>query len=100
MFITAQAVWFNTSKNASADDSGWAKFQLKTPVTVDLVQQSNGTLGEIANDLRVAPGTYNSILLLPVDPTLGLTTSAQALGASQRTRKPTTPTPAALTRSR
>jgi Domain of unknown function (DUF4382) len=65
VFITAQAVWFNTSANAGPDDSGWAKFPLKTPVTVDLVQQSNGTLGELANDLRVAPGTYNSILLLP-----------------------------------
>jgi hypothetical protein len=81
VFITAQAVWFNTSKGAGPDDSGWAKFPLKTPVTVDLVQQSNGTLGEIANDLRVAPGTYNSILVLPVDPTLALTASAQALGA-------------------
>ncbi len=82
VFITAQGVWFNTAKGASPEDSGWAKFQLKTPVTIDLVQQSNGTLGEIANDLRIAPGTYNSILVLPVDPTLGLTTSAQALGAA------------------
>ena len=82
LFITAQAVWFNTNKDANPDDSGWAKFRLKTPVTVDLVQQSNGTLGEIANDLRVAPGTYNSILVLPVDPALGLTASAQALNAS------------------
>lgn len=81
VYITAQAVWFNTKKSASPDDSGWARFSLKTPVTVDLVQQSNGTLGEIANDLRVAPGTYNSILVLPVDPTLALTASAQALGA-------------------
>jgi uncharacterized protein DUF4382 len=82
VFITAQAVWFNTKKSASPDDSGWSKFPLKTPVTIDLVQQSNGTLGEIANDLRLAPGTYNSILLLPVDPALPLTTSAQALNAT------------------
>jgi trimeric autotransporter adhesin len=82
LFITAQAVWFNTNKDATPDDAGWAKFQLKNPVTVDLVQQSNGTLGEIANDLRVAPGTYNSILLLPVDPSTPLTASAQALGAT------------------
>jgi hypothetical protein len=82
VFITAQAVWFNTAKGASPDDSGWAKFQLKNPVTIDLVQQSNGTLGEIANNLRVAPGTYNSILVLPVDPTLAPTASAQAIGAT------------------
>ncbi len=83
VFITAQAVWFNTNANASPDDSGWAKFQLKTPVTVDLVTESNGSLGELADDLRVAPGTYNSILLLPVDPSMALTDSATALGASQ-----------------
>jgi Domain of unknown function (DUF4382) len=77
VFITAQEVWFNTNGNAGADDSGWAKFPLKTPVTVDLVQQSNGTLGELANDLRVAPGTYNSILLLPYTAT-GATTTASA----------------------
>jgi len=82
VFITAQAVWFNTNKGATPADAGWARFQLKTPVTVDLVQQSNGTLGEIANDLRVAPGTYNSILLLPVDPATPTTTSATALGAT------------------
>jgi Domain of unknown function (DUF4382) len=77
VFITAQAVWFNTNSNASPDDSGWAKFPLKTPVTVDLVQQSNGTLGELANDLRVAPGTYNSILLLPYTAT-GATSTVSA----------------------
>ena len=82
VYITAQAVWFNTAKGASPDDAGWARFQVKTPVTIDLVQQSNGTLGEIANDLRVAPGTYNSILLLPVDAATPLTASAQALSAT------------------
>jgi len=82
LYITAQAVWFNTNANAGPDDSGWAKFVLKTPVTVDLVTDSNGSLGEIANDLRLAPGTYNSILLLPVDYSAALTTSAQSLGAS------------------
>jgi len=82
VYITTQAVWFNTNANATPDDSGWAKFALKTPVTVDLVTQSNGTLGEIANDLRLAPGTYNSILLLPVAPGTALTASATALSAT------------------
>lgn len=82
VFITAQAVWFNTSASAGPDDSGWSKFPLTTPVTVDLVQQSNGTLGEIANDLRVAPGTYSSILLLPVDNATPVTADAQAVGAT------------------
>lgn len=79
VFITAQAVWFNTNANAGPDDSGWAKFALKTPVVVDLVTESNGTLGEVANDLRLAPGTYNSILLLPVTGTEASSTEVLTL---------------------
>lgn len=85
VYITTQEVWFNTKQNASPDDTGWGKFPLKTPVTIDLITESNGTLGEIANDMRVAPGTYNSILLLPVpiDWTGGTTAaSASAIGAT------------------
>ena len=83
VYITTQEVWFNTNSNATADDSGWAKFTLKTPVTIDLVQESNGTLGQIVGDLQVAPGTYNTILLMPLpNTTTGATTaSATALGA-------------------
>jgi hypothetical protein len=85
VFITTQEVWFNTKANASPDDSGWGKFPLKTPVTIDLITESNGTLGEIINDLRVSPGTYNSILLMPVpvDWTGGtVTAAATAVGAT------------------
>ena len=82
VFITTQEVAFNTNANATPDDSGWAKFTLKTPVTIDLVQESNGTLGQIAGDLRVSPGTYNSILLIPLAKSAGTTASATALGAT------------------
>jgi Domain of unknown function (DUF4382) len=85
VYITTQEVWFNTKQNASPDDTGWGKFPLKTPVTIDLITESNGTLGEIINDLRVAPGTYNSILLMPVPVDwIGqtLTASATAVGAT------------------
>ena len=82
LYITTQSVWLNTNANASPDDSGWTKFDLKTPVTVDLVTESNGTLGQIASDLRIAPGTYNSILLLPVAPSAALADSANAVGAT------------------
>jgi len=85
VFITTQEVGFNTNANATPDDTGWKTFTLKAPVTIDLVQQSNGTLGQIAGDLQVAPGTYNAILLLPLpDPASGTNTaaSAAALGAT------------------
>jgi hypothetical protein len=83
VFITTAEVWFNTNANAGPDDSGWAKFPLTNAVTVDLVTESNGTLGEIVNDLRLAPGTYNSVLLMPLIDTPGSTpaASATALGA-------------------
>jgi Domain of unknown function (DUF4382) len=81
VFITTAEVWFNTNADAGPDDSGWSKFPLKTPVTVDLVQQSNGTLGEVASDLRVAPGTYKTILLMPYISTT-TAASATAIGAT------------------
>ncbi|HWW79527.1 MAG TPA: DUF4382 domain-containing protein [Steroidobacteraceae bacterium] len=82
VYITTQEVWFNTKTNAGPDDSGWGKFPLKTPVTIDLVTESNGTLGEIANDLRIAPGTYNTILLMPLDWNATASASALAIGAT------------------
>ncbi|HEY0339760.1 MAG TPA: DUF4382 domain-containing protein, partial [Steroidobacteraceae bacterium] len=83
VYITAKAVWFNTNANASAEDSGWARFPLTTPVTIDLINEANGTLGEIVDDLRVAPGTYNTILILPVDWTvMPAAASATAVGAT------------------
>jgi hypothetical protein len=81
LYITTTAVWLNTDANANADSGGWAQFPLTTPVTIDLITESNGTLGQIAGDLRVSPGTYNSILLLPyISSTVA--TSATALGAT------------------
>ena len=82
VYLTTQAVWFNTNSNATADDSGWVKFTLTNPVTIDLVQESNGTLGQVAGDLQLAAGTYNSILLLPLPNSANLAASASALGAA------------------
>ena len=83
LYITTQQIEFNTSSTAGPDDGGWATFALTTPVTIDLVTESNGTLGEIANDLHVAPGTYNAILLVPyASSTNAVAASATALGAT------------------
>lgn len=82
IFITAQQIWFNTSASAGVDDSGWAKFTLSTPVTFDLVTDSNGTLAEIADDLHLTAGTYNSVLIIPVASEAGTAASATALGAA------------------
>jgi hypothetical protein len=81
VYVTAQAVWFNHSATAGPDDGGWVKFPLTTPATVDLVADSSGNFGNIITGLHLAPGTYSQIRLIPVDETLTLTASAQALGA-------------------
>jgi hypothetical protein len=81
VYITAQAVWFNTSATAGPDDSGWAKFNLSTPATVDLITDSNGSFGLLVTDLKLTPGTYSQVRLIPVDPSTPLTTSAQTAGA-------------------
>ena len=81
VWITAQEVWFNTSATAGPDDGGWVKFPLSTPATVDLVTESGGNLGSLVTGLKLAPGTYSQIRLIPVDAAAALTSSAQTLGA-------------------
>ena len=81
VYITAQAVWFNNSATAGPDDAGWVKFTPSTPVTVDLVADSGGNFANLATDLRLTPGSYSQLRLIPVDASVPLTASAQALGA-------------------
>lgn len=81
VYVTTQAVWFNTSATASPDDSGWVKFPLSTPTTVDLVAAEGGTLATLASDLRVLAGSYSQIRLIPLDSSAPLAASAQTLGA-------------------
>ncbi|HVP33634.1 MAG TPA: DUF4382 domain-containing protein [Steroidobacteraceae bacterium] len=82
VYVTVQAVWFNSSASAGPDDSGWRQFPLSTPVTVDLVAYSGGNFANLATDLRLGPGTYSQVRLIPVDASTPLTASAQTLGAT------------------
>jgi hypothetical protein len=81
VWITTQEVWFNASSTAGPDEGGWVKFPLSTPTTVDLVQENGGSLGSITTDLKVVPGTYSQIRVIPVDSSMALTSSAQSVGA-------------------
>ena len=53
VYVTTQAVWFNSSATAGPDDSGWVKFPLSTPTTVDLVASQGGTLSSLASRSRL-----------------------------------------------
>ena len=81
VYLTAQAVWFNGNASAGPDDAGWVKFTPSTPVTVDLVADSGGNFANLATDLKVPPGSYAQLRLIPVDASAPLAASAQTLGA-------------------
>jgi len=81
VWITTQEVWFNTSGTAGPGDGGWAKYPLKTPTTIDLVAQNGGNLGSITSGLRLVPGTYSQVRLIPIDSSAALVSSAQTAGA-------------------
>ena len=81
VYVTAQAVWFNSSASAGPDDGGWVKFTPTTPVTLDLVADSGGNFANLATDLKLSPGSYAQMRLIPVDASTPLTVSAQTLGA-------------------
>jgi Domain of unknown function (DUF4382) len=81
VWITAQEVWFNTSANAGPDDGGWVKFSLSTPATVDLVTDSGGNLGSLVTGLKLVPGNYSRVRLIPLDASATLASSAQSAGA-------------------
>ena len=82
VYLTVKELWLHPQASAQADDSGWSKFPLSAPVTVDLVSVSNGTLGKLVGGLRLSPGTYSQVRLIPVDNSVALTDSAKALSAS------------------
>jgi hypothetical protein len=82
VYITTQSVWLNANANAAPTDGGWQQFPLSTPVTIDLVAASNGTLEQISGDMSLAPGTYKSVELIPVPYSSVASTAAQEAGAT------------------
>lgn len=82
VFLTVNQVWFNTSATALPTDTTWVQFTLATPQTVDLVSLNNGVLAQFANELKLAAGTYNQVILVLADSTDALSAAAQSAGAA------------------
>jgi Domain of unknown function (DUF4382) len=81
LFMSVQAIWFNTSATAGPDDTTWTKVPLTTAVTIDLATSVDGTLNSIATGLNVPVGSYAQVRLIPVDSSATLLSSAASLGA-------------------
>jgi hypothetical protein len=81
VYVTIQAVWVNQNSTAGPDDSGWSQFSFSSPTTVDLVAANSSNLSSLISSLRLLPGSYSQVRLIPVDSSAALQTSASNLGA-------------------
>lgn len=81
LYVSVREIWFHASATAGPEDTGWIKFTLSTPVTVDLSVSVDGTLKSITTGLAVPIGTYAQVRLIPVDASSTLLSSAGNLGA-------------------
>jgi len=80
-YITVQNIWFHTSDTAGPDDSGWQRYPLFTPVTVDLIALSNGAISSpVWDNIVLAVGNYQQIRLLLTGTEDALTASASGAG--------------------
>lgn len=81
-YVTASAVWLNTSATARATDGTWLKVTLTTPVTIDLYDPAHSTLPTIVSESNIPAGTYQQLLLVLVPNSQALASSASALSLS------------------
>jgi len=80
VWITVEEVWFNASENAEHGESGWSKFPLEAPVTIDLLTLSSGAMQTVWDSLSLPAGTYRQIRIFLTDTDDELTASATAAG--------------------
>jgi hypothetical protein len=81
VWVTTTSVWVNESATAGPDDGGWTQYSLSSPTTIDLVAANSTNISSITSNLRLVPGTYSQVRLIPVDATAPLSQSAQYAGA-------------------
>lgn len=73
VYITVKNIWFHSEAGAGPGMSGWIRFPLAAPVTVDLLSLSNGVVGSpVWKDLKLPAGEYRQIrlVLAPSDPSI------------------------------
>jgi len=81
VWITVGIVGFHQNDNAGPLDSGWQWFSLSSPVTVDLLMLSNGSVGPPLWDrISLPAGQYKQLLFVLPDVGYNLLPSAAAIG--------------------
>jgi hypothetical protein len=82
VFITVKDIWFHTSSTAGPNEAGWIKNPLASPITVDLLTLTNGTMSSLWSGVSLSVGDYQQIRLVLADSDDALTASAIAAGLS------------------
>ncbi len=72
-------LWFHTSSTAEAEHTGWVKFPLSSPVTLDLLELGNGAISvPVWDNIELPEGDYTQIRVFLVRTEDNLTDSASA----------------------
>lgn len=64
VWITVRDLWFHISDSAETEQTGWVKFPLASPMTLDLLELGNGNISvPVWDDLELPEGDYTQIRL-------------------------------------
>jgi hypothetical protein len=79
VWVTVRDLWFHTSDTAETEQAGWVKFPLSSPVTLDLLELSNGAISvPVWDNIELPEGDYTQIRVFLVRTENALTASASA----------------------
>ncbi len=77
VWVTVRDLWFHTSDSAEPGQTGWIKFPLSSPVTLDLLALGNGAISfPVWDNIEVPEGEYNQIRVFLARTEATLTASA------------------------
>ncbi len=62
VWITVKDIWFHADAGAGPEQGGWYKFPLASPVTLDLLDLSNGNISApVWDGIELPEGTYQQV---------------------------------------
>lgn len=62
VWITVKDIWFHANAEAAPEQPGWYKFPLASPITLDLLELSNGAISApVWDGIQLPVGTYRQV---------------------------------------
>ncbi len=81
VWITVKDLWFHTSDTAVSEQSGWHKFPLSSPITLDLLELGNGNISvPVWDNIELPEGEYTQMRVFLVRSDAALAASASDAG--------------------